>query len=69
MLWKRFKSDMSINQVQAILLSRDIIDEDNDLPTKEVFKIFEAMKQINQLKAPGSDGIQAILYQKMDYYR
>lgn len=63
---KKFKSDMSTNAVHAILLSRDVLDADNDPLTMEVLdtKIFRAVTQSNPLKQPYLDGIQVKFYQK-----
>lgn len=47
-------------------ISIDITEIDNGMPTIEVSDtiIFEAVKQINPLRAPSRDGIQAIFYHK-----
>lgn len=47
------------------------IEADNDILTAEVFdeEILEGMKQINPLKAPGPDDMQAVFYQKLEHYR
>lgn len=62
---KRIKSDNLINLEQAIPLSKDITESNNDRLTMDVSskEILEAMKQINPPKAPGPNGIQAIFYQ------
>lgn len=52
--------------MEAIPLTRNITKANNELQTVEVAdaEIFEAMKQINPLKASGTYGIQAIFYHK-----
>lgn len=62
----RFMSDNMVNSLQAIPLSRDIIDVDNEFLTKDVTNedILETIKHINPLKAPSPDGMKVIFYQK-----
>lgn len=66
---KRFKSNMTINLAHVILtIQREIDNESltNGVSDKE---IFEAVKQINSLKAPSLYGIEAIFYyKKLKYY-
>lgn len=63
----RFKAEMIINSSQAISLSSDIKEENNEFLTKEVTdeEIFYVVRQIYPLKALGVDGMQAIFYQKL----
>lgn len=55
-----------INTLQAIPLSRGISAADNEYLTKEITEeeILGVVKQINPLKAPGLDELQAIFYKK-----
>lgn len=66
---RRFKSNIKINPIQAIQLSIDIIEVDNDSLTMEVSDedILEAAKQINLLKTSGPNDMQAIFYHKNWY--
>lgn len=59
---KRSKLDQSINLSQAISLSRDLSEANDDMLIMEVSdeEIFEAVKLINPLKAPGLDDMQVI---------
>lgn len=55
-----------VNPLQAILLSRDITDANNEFLMKDITdeKTLEAVKQINTLKAPGPRWYVSFFYQK-----
>lgn len=55
---KRFKEDTSNNPLQAIPLSSDITDADNEFLTKEVpnNEILQVKKQMDPFEAPGPEG-------------
>lgn len=59
---KRFRSSNSINLKLAIQLS----EANNDMLIVEIYlaEILKAVKQINPLKTPGPDGLQATFYHK-----
>lgn len=63
---KRFKVEETTTPLQAIALSRNITETDNEFLTNEVIEeeIFEVVKHINPMKALGPDGTQAIFHQK-----
>lgn len=54
-----------VSHLKAISLSRDIIEAENELFLKEVTngEILKTVKQVNSLKASGSNAIQSI-YEK-----
>lgn len=56
---------MMTNPLQAIPLSQDIIEAINECLTREVTdeEIFDTLKQINLIKSPGPNSMQAIFYQ------
>lgn len=53
--------------MQTIPLSRDITESENEFLTKQDTddEIFKAVKQINSLKAPGPNVMQAVFYQNV----
>lgn len=59
-------ADNTLNPLQAIPLSKDITEVDNEFLMKEVTneEILKVVKQINPLKASDPDGIRSIFYPK-----
>lgn len=57
---------MTTNTWQAIPLSRQVTEADNVFLTMDISdeEIYELVKQFHPLKAPGSDDMQVVLFQK-----
>lgn len=59
--FRRLKKDHDLSLLQAIPLSKDVTDSDNNYLTREVLE--EELRQVNQispLNAPGPDGMHGV---------
>lgn len=63
---KKFNDEITVNPLQAVPLSKDIMEANNDLWTKDVLdeEILEVVKQYDFPKTPNPDRMQDIFYQK-----
>lgn len=65
--YRRFKKDPNISSWQAVSLSEDISDEDNELLIIRVSEeaVWQAVKQTGPLKAPGLNEMHVNFLYKM----